>query len=334
MNGRVRIAVIGLGLMGTRFAHVLAGMPGTDLAAVIDTSEEARRRAEAEFGVPGAAAVTDLDPGGVGSVDGVVIALPDNAHRAATVQALERGLAVLVEKPLATDLDDAEAIVAAGRGRMLMVGHLLRFDPRYLEARRRVQQGGIGDLVHAYARRNSAIGSAARYGTTTRLPFHVSVHDLDLLRWVTGREVVAVRAHGTSRALAAYGHLDSLQALLFLDDGSSAVVESCWVLPRHLGPAIDARLEVTGTAGTLEVTGFAQGLMVADEAGIAFPDTTRYARYDDGAGGGLLAAEVAHFVRCVERRQPPAVAPAEGLAAVRIAAAIEQSLESDKEIRL
>jgi predicted dehydrogenase len=320
-----------MGLMGTRDAHVLAGMPGVDLAAVIDTSDEARRRAEAEFGVPGAASVADLDPD---DLDGVVIALPDNAHRTTAVRALERGLAVLVEKPLATDLADAEAIVAAGRDRLLMVGHMLRFDPRYLEARRRVQRGAIGELVHVYARRNSAAGSAVRYGSTTRLPYHVTVHDLDLVRWVTGREVVGVRAHGTSRMLAAHGHLDSLQALLFLDDGSSAVVESCWVLPRHLGSAIDSRLEVTGTGGTLEVSGFAQGLIVADGTGITYPDTTRYAQYDDGAGGGILAAELAHFVRCIERGQPPAVAPAEGLAAVRIAAAIERSLESDKEIRL
>lgn len=331
MSGRVRIAVVGLGLMGTRFARVLSGMPGVDLAAVVDTGEEARRRAAAEFGLAAYPAVPDLD---ADDLDGVVIALPDNAHRVATVQALERDLAVLVEKPLATDLADAEAIVAAGEGRLLMVGHLLRFDPRYLEARRRVRRGAIGELTHVYARRNSAIGSAARYGRTTRLPYHVTVHDLDLIRWVTGREVTAVRAHGTSRALAPYGHLDGLQTLLFLDDGSSAVVESCWVLPKHLGPAIDARLEVTGTGGTLEVTGFAQGLMVADETGIAFPDTTRYAEYDDGAGGGILAAEVAHFVRCIERGRPPAVAPAEGLAAVRIAAAIERSLESEEEIRL
>lgn len=331
MSARVRIAVAGLGLMGTRFAQVLAGMPGVTLAAVADTSADARGRAEAEFGVPAAATVADLDAGGL---DGVVIALPDDAHRTATVQALERDLAVLVEKPLATDPADAEAIVAAGEGRLLMVGHLLRFDPRYLAARRRVQEGGLGALTHVYARRNSAAGSAVRYGATTRLPYHVTVHDLDLVRWVTGREVTGVRAHGTSRALAAHGHLDSLQALLFLDDGSSAVVESCWVLPRHLGPAIDARLEVTGTEGTLEVTGFAQGLRVADAAGVTFPDTTRFVRYDDGAGGGILAAEVAHFVRCIERGQPPAVAPAEGLAAVRIAAAIEQSLDSEKEIRL
>lgn len=330
MREPVRLAVIGAGLMGTRDARILASMPGVHLAGVVDLDAVARARAADEFEAPTAAT---LDALGV-DLDGVVITLPDNAHRDVAVHALERDLAVLVEKPLATNVDDAEAIVTAGSGRLLMVGHMLRFDPRYVVARRRVADGDLGDLLHIYARRNSAAGSALRYGTSTRLPYHVSIHDLDLLRWVTGREVVSVQANGVSRVLADHGHLDSLQALLRLDDGSSAVVESCWTLPKHLGSAIDSRMEVTGTGGMLEVSGFAQGLTVATELGLDYPDTTRYIQYVDGSAGGILAAELAHFARCIERGTPPAVAPEEGLAAVRLAVAVEQSLQTDSEIHL
>jgi predicted dehydrogenase len=328
---KIRIGVLGGGLMGLRHARVLAGMPGVRLAGVADRDHAARQRAARVFGVPAAASLDQLlehDP------HAVIVALPDNAHRQATLEALGQGLAVLVEKPLAMNVDDAAAIVDAARGRLLMVGHLLRFDPRYLAARRRVEAGELGDLLHAYARRNSAAGAAIRYNGSTRLPWHVSIHDLDILRWVTGREVVTVHAHGVSRAFASVGQLDTLQALLTLDDGSTAVVESCWALPRHLGSAIDSRLEITGTEGMLEVTGFVQGLMVADRTTVTYPDTTRYAEYDDGAGGGILAAELAHFVRCVERETAPLIAPEEGLAAVRLAAAVERSLELDKEVRV
>lgn len=330
ING-VHIAVIGCGPMGLRHARTVASTTGASLAGVVDVAEDARRRAAAELGVPIA---SDLDGLRADRLDGVVIALPDAWHRDVTVDALERGLAVLVEKPLATTVEDAEAIVAAGRGRLLMVNHLLRFDPRYAEARRRVMAGDLGDLLHAYARRNSATGAARRYGSSTRLPHHVSVHDLDMLRWVTGREVVSVKAHGVSRVLAEDGHLDSLQALLRLDDGSSAVVESCWTLPRHLGSAIDSRMEITGTLGMLEVTGFVQGLVVSDAAGITYPDTTRYAEYGDGTTGGILATAIAHFVRCVERGTAPHMAPEEALAAVRLAVAVEQSLTSGEQINL
>lgn len=330
MTEAIRLAVIGAGLMGARDARILAGMPGVRLAGVVDLNAEVGSRLGQTYGVPTA---TTLDELAV-DLDGVVIALPDNAHRDVTVDALDRDLAVLVEKPLATSVEDAEAIVAAGRGRLLMVGHLLRFDPRYLVARRRVQDGDLGDLLHVYARRNSAAGSAVRYGASTSLAYHVSIHDLDLLRWVTGREVVSIRANSVSRVLVGNGHLDSLQALLRLDDGSSAVVESCWMLPQHLGSAIDSRLEVTGTDGMLEVSGFAQGLTLATRSGLSYPDTTRYAEYEDGSAGGILAAELAHFARCIERQIPPAVAPEEGLAAVRLAAALERSLQEDVEIQL
>ncbi|MFZ0217852.1 MAG: Gfo/Idh/MocA family oxidoreductase [Candidatus Dormiibacterota bacterium] len=331
MSGRIRIGVVGAGLMGLRHARVLASMPGVELAGVVDTDEAARQRAVRSLGV---AATSSLAQLAASNPQAVVVALPDDAHREVTLEALDRGLAVLVEKPLATSVEDAEAIVKAARGRLLMVGHLLRFDPRYLGARRRVQAGELGGLLHTYARRNSASGATLRYGATTRLPWHVSIHDLDALRWVTGREVVTMRAHGVSRVFARLEQLDSLQALLRLDDGSTAVIESCWALPAHLGSAIDSRLEVAGTQGMLEVTGFEQGLFVADRSSSTYPDTTRYAEYEDGAGGGILAAELAHFVRCIDRGVPPSVAPEDGLAAVRLAAALEQSLREDREVRL
>lgn len=330
-TARIRFGVAGAGLMGLRHAAVLAGLPGVELAAVADRDPAARRRAAERFAVP---VHEDLDGLLAAGVQGAVVALPDDAHRSAAVALLQAGVAVLVEKPLATSVEDAEAILAVARGRLLMVGHLLRFDPRYLEARRRVGAGALGDLLHAYARRNSAAGAAHRYGTTTSLPWHVSIHDLDLVRWVTGREICEVTARGTSRRFRAAGHLDSLQALLTLDDGSPAVVESCWALPEHVSPAIDARLEVVGTDGMLEVSGFEQGLVVADQRGLGYPDTTRYAEHEDGAGGGILAAELAHFVRCLDRGTPPAVDPADALAAVRAAAAIDTAVRTGAAVRL
>lgn len=331
MRAAVRVAVVGAGLMGQRHARVLASTPGAELAGVADRSEQARKNAAAAFGVPTAPSLADLVSR---DLDAAVIALPDNAHREVTIDALERGLAVLVEKPLATTIGDAAAIVEAARGRLLMVGHLLRFDPRYVVARRRVQAGELGSLLHVYARRNSAAGAVFRYGSTTSLPFHVSIHDLDLVRWVTGREVTSLLAHGTGRLFADQHHLDSLQALLRLDDGSSAVVESCWALPRHLGSAIDSRFEVVGTAGMAEVTGFEQGLMVADRTSLGYPDTARYAEYDDGSAGGILAAELSCFVRAVGAGAEPPIPPEEGLAAVMLAAAVEDSLQERREVHL
>ncbi|MGH3518351.1 MAG: Gfo/Idh/MocA family protein [Haloechinothrix sp.] len=324
------MAVVGAGLMGMRHARVLVGLPGVQLTAVVDPSPEVLQGVGRTFDVWTTDHVANLP-----EIDGAIVASPDNAHRAVTVELLARGVSVLVEKPLATTVEDATAMLDAAHGTtLLMVGHLLRFDPRYLQARREFTSGRLGDLLHVYARRNSARGAVRRYGTTTRLHWHVSVHDVDLVRWVTGREIVEVTARGVSRRSDAAGQLDSLVALLSLDNGCTAVVESCWSLPPHLRSAIDARFSLVGTDGWLEVSGFQQGLTVVDSSSVSYPDTTRYAEYDDGAGGGILAAQLAHFVRCVEGYVSPLFDPTEALAAVRVVAAIERSLTTGAPVGL
>jgi predicted dehydrogenase len=325
----LRVAVIGGGLMGMRHARVLRGMPGVELAAVVDRAEEARRLVAAELGVP---AMAGLDELWQHRPEAVVVSLPDDSHVEAALAALERGLPVLVEKPLATSVEDAERIVRAARGGLLMVGHLLRFDGRYLRARRLVADGQLGAVLHVYARRNSAVGAARRYGRSTRLTWHVSIHDIDLIRWVTGREVVAVTARGVSRGVAGRGHLDSLLALLELEDGAAAALESCWALPRVYRDGIDARLEVVGTQGAFEVEGLAQGLTVVSGDERWHPDTTRYVEHEDGAGGGILAAELAHFVRCVTGAARCLIDPQDAVAAVRVATAIERAIETGQRV--
>jgi predicted dehydrogenase len=321
----VRVAVVGGGLMGLRHARVLRGFPGVELVAVVDRAEVARQRVASELGVTAPAGLDDL---WTCQPDAVVVALPDDAHVEAALAVLERGLPVLVEKPLATSVDDAVRIWRAARGTLLMVGHLLRFDARYLRARRLVASGELGDVLHVYARRNSAAGAGQRYGGSTRLMWHVSIHDIDLVRWVTGRQIVAVTARGVSRGVAGQGQLDSLVALLELDGGGVAGLESCWALPGIYRDGIDARLEVVGTRGALEVQGLEQGLAVVVGDARWHPDTTRYVEHDDGAGGGILAAELAHFVRCVTLGVPCVIDPGDALAAVRVAAAIEAAVET------
>ncbi len=330
----ITVGVIGAGLMGLRHAAIYDAMPGVRLAGVIDTDAAARHRATTGFGVPAHDRIENLlaHPG----LDAVSICLPDTLHSAATLAALAVGLHVLLEKPLAMSVTEGEQIRDAARraGSIFMVGHLLRFDPRYDQARQAVQRGQIGAVAHVYARRNSAIGAAARYGGAVRLPWHVSIHDIDLVRWITGREFVQVTAHASDRRLGAIGHLDSLLALLRLDDGTPCVVESCWVLPAHFKSGIDAQLEVVGTEGVIEVTGLEQGLRVADRAGMQYPDTMRYVESDGGTPGGILKTELEHFIACIRNGRAPLVTAEDGLAAVRVAAAIDEAVASRQMVHM
>lgn len=318
----LRTAVLGLGLMGHRHAAALAASPGAELVAGIDLDPDARNRFTGTFCVP---SVRMLDE--VTGIDAVTVSLPDSAHRAAAVQALGAGLHVLVEKPLATTLDDAQAIVdAAGRaGTVVMVGHTLRFDPRYRGARTAVREGRVGDVALCYARRNSAFGAAVRYGSTTALPWHVSIHDVDAAAWVTGHRVVDVTARATDRRLGEYGHLDALGALLTLDNGAPLLLESAWVLPAHLRSGIDSRLEVVGATGSVEVHGLDEGLRIADGAGWEHPDVLRWQAAGGAGPSGALVSEVAHFVGAATGRFPLELDLADALHAVEVVAAPDVS---------
>jgi myo-inositol 2-dehydrogenase/D-chiro-inositol 1-dehydrogenase len=203
---------------------------------------------------------------------------------------------------------------------------MLRLDPRYHQGRRLLLAGRIGRPLHLTTRRSSAIGAAARYGASTSLVWHVAIHDIDLVRWFMQREIIEVYAHGVSRRLRDVGHYDALLALLRFADGTPCAMECSWVLPEHLGTALDARLDVLGEAGRIEIQGFEQGLRVTDATSIGFPDTTRWGEYEDGTPYGILMAEIAHFIGCVREGCPPAVTAQDALRTVQVAAAMERSI--------
>ena len=132
----LRFGLVGTGRWGAVHAAVIAALPGAELAAVAVSSEASARRVEAELGVPGFAGWrTMLERAELDAVD--VVAL-NAMHAEVTLAALEAGLHVLVEKPLATTLADCDAVVEAARrsGRVVAVGHELRYSPLWVWGRR------------------------------------------------------------------------------------------------------------------------------------------------------------------------------------------------------
>jgi predicted dehydrogenase len=328
------VGVIGMGLLGRRHAAIFGQLPEVSLTGVVDVNPSARAYAESRFGVRAYSSWPEMLNSE--ELDAATICLPDNLHFETTLGVVEAGLHVLVEKPLTMNVAEGERLVevAASTEGVFMVGHMLRFDPRYDLARRCVRSGQIGQVNHLYTRRNSAVNAVQRYGDSVRLMWHVSIHDIDLIRYVTGQEVACVTAHANDRRLGEIGQLDSLLALLQLDDGTPCAIESCWVLPAYFKDGLDAQLEVVGTEGVIEVTGLEQGLRLADGDGLRYPDTTRFFEFESGSVGGVLKNELEHFVYCIRTGRDTIATAEDGLAAMRVAAAIEQSLATNQTVTL
>lgn len=335
----VRVGVVGLGRFGRLHARVLSELPGCRVSALCEVDEATLGRCGEEYGVE--ALYTDLESMLLSEdLDAVDIVTDETAHGAQALLCLEHGKAVFVEKPLATEAGEAEAVVEASRasGLPVVVGNISRFDARYAGLRREIEAGKFGRVALVQAKRSFSHAWFAGFGSRVHPVFESMIHDLDLALWYLPSGVRKVYAQSTS-AGGASGVPDTLVAVLTAEDGALAVLQSTWLVPggapvNLVGPpagpldlwgTIDAQLEVVGASQVGKVHLAAEGLSLWDDSGIRVPDTGLWPEVH-GRVSGALREELAHFVDCVREGKHSPLAPAEsGAMAVRLAEAIIRS---------
>ena len=189
----IRVAVVGMGLMGMLHARILKALRDVELVACVDIDAARLAVAAAEFGATTARSLIDV----IDRVDAVSVTLPDQLHVDACTLALARGKHVLVEKPLATNVADGVRILAAQPAPdRLMVAHLLRFDLRVRELKRRIEDGQLGAIQYFQISRANTRGGVRRLGGRASVTAFLGVHDLDLLLWLTGARIMRATASG------------------------------------------------------------------------------------------------------------------------------------------
>lgn len=335
MTERKRIGVLGAGFMGRSYAMIVQRHHMSELAGVADVSESAAREAAGTSGAKTygtAEAMIEAE-----NLDGLIIATPEHMHRDPAVMALERGIGVLVEKPIASTVEDAHAMIDAGKrgGAALMVGHVLRFDSRYGTVKEAVDAGQVGTPLTAYARRLNNAASPIRIGGRVSLPLFLGVHDYDIMRWILGSDVTRVTAQERRGFLRDQGYdvEDASHALLEFANGALGIVELNWVLPDGHPTGFDQRLDVTGTAGRFELTGHDGGLHYQDTGRESWPDTMLWPVMQ-GEVIGALRREASHFIDCLLTGQTPLVTGEDGLIALKVALAVEESSRTGKAVAL
>jgi len=333
MQDRLRCGVIGVGVFGSLHARVYAESRHAELVAVADAVPERAAEVAEPFGAEALSGFEELVSRD--DIDIVSVCTPDDLHTAPIVAAARAGKHVLTEKPLATELEGCDAILdAVAEAKVkLMVGHILRFDPRYYQARAAIQAGEIGEVVHFFARRNNKITSADRLGRRSTPLFFLGIHDIDFLRWCAGAKAERVFAEQTSKRLVDLPCEDSTLALIRFANGAIASLETTWILPESFPSMLDARFEAVGTKGTVNVDVFKQGLSIHRETGVEHPHTV-YAPELDGKLVGALRDEIEHFMDCVVTDREPLVTGQDGRAAVEIALAIAESAGSGMPVAL
>ncbi|MFD5902705.1 Gfo/Idh/MocA family oxidoreductase [Streptomyces microflavus] len=251
----MRIGLIGTGRIGTFHAEVLSRHPAVDSLLVADADPERAAVAATRTGASAVPVDAMFTGGGRDLPDALVICSATAAHASLIARAARAGLPVFCEKPIALDLPGTLGALAEveAAGSVLQLGFMRRFDAGYGEARAAVREGRLGRLHTVRAVTSDPAPPPADYlPLSGGLYRDCLVHDFDILRWVTGREVSEVYATGSDAGPAMFraaGDVDTAAALLTLDDGTLATATAT----RCNGAGYDVRMELAGELDQIAV---------------------------------------------------------------------------------
>ena len=316
----LRLGLAGLGSMGRNHLRVLSARTDLILAAVADPVGAALASATAQTGAQGFA--EPLAMIAEAELDGLVIAAPTTAHVPLALAAIERGIAILVEKPLAATTDEAMQIVTAARaaGVPVQVGHVERFNPAVLKLGRLIDDGWLSTVYSIASRRAGPFPARIRdVGVTVDL----ATHDADILSWIAGERPSRVYAETAQRIHAT--NEDLLFGLLHFPSGATGMLDVNW-----LTPAKRRQLIVVGEEGMFELDYLTQRLTFTRATDTTNPRLIGgYAPTFEGevlelsvASTEPLAGELEAFVSVIRTGGRPVVDAEDGLWAVAIATSL------------
>lgn len=304
---KMRIGVIGVGHLGFHHARVYSTLEGVELVGVVDSDADRAKKVSLEFGAPMFTAVEELLAEGVYAVS---IVVPTSAHREVALQCIAAGVDVLVEKPIAATIEEAEAIVEVARkhDRIVQVGHIERFngavvalmeavkDPRFIECHRLSPYPNRGDDVSVV--------------------LDLMIHDLEILLALVGKEVAQVDAIG----VPVFSKFEDIaNARIRFANGCVANVTASRVSMEKM-----RKIRIFASDAYVSTDYSAQEVIVyRKKPGELSPDVTPMELIDieplDVHKEEPLKRELESFVSCVRDRRRPLVSGEDALAALRLA---------------
>jgi len=326
------VGVIGCGVMGVRHLQALKSFPFVNVSSICDIDERRLQQLSVEYKVPKYYKNYN-DMLSKENLDAVIIATPDGLHKDPAIAAIRLDKNILIEKPIATTLEDAEAIIKATRGRKgaVLAGHTLHFDHRYWGIKQMVSEGKIGNVVSVYSRRCNSIDQAERLEKFTDVIMYLGIHEADIVPWIVGSPITKVYAKA-SFIVRNKGDPDFVKVLFEHDNGALGVMELSWSYPSGQIVFQNSSLEVVGTAGMCSTSFPSTELIFFSNkqySTIYHPFTRIYNKIT----GSLLNEEL-HFINCVAGNDKPVISLEDAYKALKVALAIKKSIKEKREINV
>jgi myo-inositol 2-dehydrogenase / D-chiro-inositol 1-dehydrogenase len=326
-----KVALFGVGRIGVLHGRALAAHRAFDLRYIVDPRLEAAQSFAAEVGATAASAEAVLsDP----QLDAVVIASSTDTHLRLCLAAARAGKAIWCEKPLDLDLQRLRAsrpALEANKQRLLM-GFQRRFDPHFRALRDRLVAGEIGTLESMHVISHDPAPPPIDYIKVSGGLFKdMAIHDFDIARWLLGEpviEVFAMAGNLVDPAIGAAGDIDTAKILLRTGSGRLCLISNT----RRSGYGYDQRIELYGAKGRLAAGN--QHETTVERWDAAGASTDRFENFFLTRYRAAYAAEVEHFADVVAGRAAPVVGLDDAEAALVLAVAAAESVQSGRPVRI
>lgn len=301
-DGRIRVAVAGLGAIGRQHARLVSELPQFELVAVCDANPAAREELVDRLQVPAVddyAELVKFEP------QAVIIALPTSLHFEAATFFLNAGIHLLVEKPVAATIEEATQLaeLAATSNTTLLVGHVERFNNGVRALKQQIEAGRLGQIISVVTRR---VGIARPAAPNANVALDLAIHDVDVVRYLldTPGEFLA-----SGLSTIGDNQLEDHVDLVLRYGDVFCTVQANWITPVKI-----RRLSITGSKGTAELDYISQQLRVYESV----PELIKGEPWDFFAvakesspvqvaveKSEPLRAELSHFADCIAKGLPP-----------------------------
>ena len=329
----INFGIIGMGIRGNLFARFISQNPYAQLVAFSELDNDKNKNAVKRWKVEGYRNYKDMLK--KEKLHAVIVTTPDHTHKDPVVEALRRDLHILVEKPFATNTDDAEHMVheAKRAGTQCMVAFENRWNPVAVSTKNEINNDALGRIITVNASLSNTVHVPLKrfpWSSGTTCGWYLLCHLLDLTYYLTGRKATSVYAFGTKEILKRAGvdTYDYIHTIVKYGDNSDGVYETLWILPESSPNVYDFQYSIYGEKGYIKMN---PGHQMIDKA----TDTFSYPRslivdYGNKIIGfpGYMSDD---FVDCVRLGQPVQASFEDGLNNTKLLDAIHLSLRTGNE---
>ncbi len=328
----LKIGVIGVGLQGEKQVEIFQSFHNASVVAVADINAERAKDVAGRHGVPQAYADYN-EMLSRAELDAACVVVPDHLHLKPALAVIASGRHLLIEKPLATSVEEGEAILKAARERSVRI--MFNFSNRFMVpmqlTREAFRSGELGDPVYAYLRLSNTIYVPTQmlksWSSHTALPFWLMSHTVDRIRWIWGSDPVRVSALERSVVLKSMGieTPDLYHATVEFDNGALAAFESCWILPSGSPMSVDSKMELIFTKAAVTIDAQQTMVQKATQESFTYPRTLTGTV--QGRPVGFVVESLRHFVESILAGRDPEPSGEDGLMVLKTTAAIVESAE-------